>query len=405
MTVKKFDQYFLMREPDVVEYIQRKYDYFSPQAELSVKEIGDGNLNYVFRVQEDGTGKSIIVKHSGIETRAKSGRLINVDRNRIEAEILMMQEELAPGMVPRVFDYDTVMCCMIMEDLKDYEVMRKTLLEQKTFPFFADQITTFLVNTLLESTDIVMSHKKKKENVSRFQNPDLCDITEQLVYSEPFGNFSGKNYVVEGMDEFVQSEIYLDIHLRLEVAKLKFAFMEHAQALLHGDLHSGSIFINEQQIKVFDPEFAFYGPMGYDLANVIAHLLFAKFYSIATYDNKKADAFQKWVDYTVLQIVDLFIGKFIDRYDEVVTDDMAKTEGYKEYYLNQIISDTAGILGCELIRRIVGVAKVSDLTLIENEEKRADVERRMIKIAKKFIMNRDSIQVGRDFINIIKQFN
>ena len=79
----------------------------------------------------------------------------------------------------------------------------------------------------------------------------------------------------------MEQEIYGDKELRLEGAKLKFDFMEHAQALIHGDLHSGSIFINNERIKVFDPEFAFYGPMGYDLANVVAHTIFAKFHSIA----------------------------------------------------------------------------------------------------------------------------
>ena len=34
--------------------------------------------------------------------------------------------------------------------------------------------------------------------------------------------------------------------------------MNNAQALLHGDLHTGSIFANEQGVKVIDPEFAFY---------------------------------------------------------------------------------------------------------------------------------------------------
>lgn len=48
--------------------------------------------------------------------------------------------------------------------------------------------------------------------------------------------------------------------------------MNNAQALIHGDLHSGSIFINEKGIKVIDPEFAFYGPMGYDIGNVIGNL-------------------------------------------------------------------------------------------------------------------------------------
>ena len=129
----RFDKYFLMECDDVVEYVKEKYDFFDKNAELSVNEIGDGNLNYVFRVQDEKTGKSVILKHSGIETRARSGRHVDTDRNRIEAEILMLQDRYAPGYVPKIYGYDPVMCCMATEDMKDYEVMRGALLNYERF--------------------------------------------------------------------------------------------------------------------------------------------------------------------------------------------------------------------------------------------------------------------------------
>ena len=135
-------------------------------------------------------------------------------------------------------------------------------------------------NILLATTDVAMDHKEKKKLVKSYINPDLCTITEQLVYSDSFGNFAGKNYVVDELKDYVEQEIYGDKELRLEGAKLKFDFMEHAQALIHGDLHSGSIFINNERIKVFDPEFAFYGPMDMILACSCSYD-FAKFHSIA----------------------------------------------------------------------------------------------------------------------------
>ena len=59
----------------------------------------------------------------------------------------------------------------------------------------------------------------------------------------------------------------------------------------------------------------------------------------------------------ILESVDLFIDKFKEKYDEICTDCMAKTEGFREYYLGQVIHDAAGIAGCELIRRIVAFQK------------------------------------------------
>lgn len=397
----KFDSYFLMDEQDALDYVREKYDFFEEGAKLSCKEIGDGNLNYVFRIRDEGTGKSIILKHSGIETRARSGRLVDVDRNRIEAEILIRQGEMAKGFVPEVYGYDPVMCCCAMEDLKDYEIMRTALLSYRSFPLFADQITTYMVNILLPTTDVAMDHKEKKKLVKQYINPDLCQITEQLVYTESLGNFSGKNYVLDEIRDYVEEEIYQDMALRLEGAKLKFEFMNHAQALIHGDLHSGSIFINEDSTKVFDPEFSFYGPMGYDVGNVIAHLLFAGYHAWAELEaGEQRDEFLSWIHDAVRDTVDLFKEKFLVKFDEIVTDELAKTPGFKEYYLAGVLKDTAATAGIEMVRRVVGVAKVKDITSITDEGKRAEAERRILSVAKTLILERDRIRTGADYTGL-----
>lgn len=402
--MSRFDQYFLMEEVDILEYVREKYDFFPKDAQLTCKEIGDGNLNYVFRVADPATGKSVILKHSGIETRARSGRKVDVDRNRIEAEILQRQDELAPGFVPKIYGYDPVMCCCAMEDLKDYTILRTALLNYRTFPKFADQITTYMVNILLPTTDVAMNHKEKKALVKSYINPDLCSITEQLVYDDAVGNFAGKNYVVDALAEVVEKDIYQDKALRLEAAKLKFDFMEHAQALIHGDLHSGSIFVTDTDTKAFDPEFAFYGPMGYDVGNVIAHTLFSLVHAEGTLeqDDPRRTAFRAWALDTVYQVVDLFREKFTKKFDEVATDNLARTEGFCEYYLNGVMADTAATAGMELIRRIVGVAKVKDITLIEDEARRAKLEQKLLVIAKQLIMNRASILTADDWKNVLE---
>ena len=49
--------------------------------------------------------------------------------------------------------------------------------------------------------------------------------------------------------------------------------MTQSQSLLHGDLHTGSIMVSKNETKIIDPEFAFYGPMGFDIGALIANLL------------------------------------------------------------------------------------------------------------------------------------
>ena len=395
-----YSKYFLMKEEDVAGYVQHRYaGYFAPDAKLTVKEIGDGNLNYVFKVTEEATGKSMIVKQAGEALRISAEMHVSTDRNRIESEILQLQDRLAPGSVPKIFGYDTVMCACAMEDLSDHALMRYALMRHETFPRFADDISTYMVNTLLKTTDVVMEHKEKKALVKSFINPELCEITEDLVLMEPYNDIKGRNIVDPEIADFVKKELYDDKALNLQVAKLKFEFMNNAQALLHGDLHTGSIFVKQDSTKVFDPEFAFFGPMGYDIGNVVANLIFA-------YDNGVAygdQAFCDWTLDTIRETIDLFIDKFRKEWDASVTEPMAKVEGFRETYLKSIMSDTAAYTGTELHRRTVGMAQVKDVNSIEDPEKRAHAKKLNIVAGKDYIMNRDSFFSGESFVAAVKK--
>ena len=87
--MSRYDTYFLMKCEDVGDYVQTKYPgHVAPDAKLTAKEIGDGNLNYVFRVVEEATGKSLIVKQAGEALRISADMHVSTDRNRIESEIL-----------------------------------------------------------------------------------------------------------------------------------------------------------------------------------------------------------------------------------------------------------------------------------------------------------------------------
>ncbi|KIL46690.1 5-methylribose kinase [Jeotgalibacillus alimentarius] len=393
-------EYFTMSEEDVVRYVKTEMDFFDSNEQLSCKEIGDGNLNYVFRVK-GSSGKSVILKQAGPVARISNEFKVSPDRNRIESEILRIQGKLAEGFVPEVYHYDPVMNCMSMEDLSDYTIMRDALLKKETFPQFADHITTFMVNTLLMTSDVVMNHKDKKALVKDFINPDLCEITEDLVFTEPFFP-SLRNDVFPALQHFVEKEIWGDEKLKLETAKLKFEFMTNAQSLIHGDLHTGSIFIKKDATKVIDPEFAFYGPAGYDVGNVIANLTFAYMNGAVTMkDQQSREDFLHFIEQAIIDVIDLFKSKFEKAWQQHASDQTAAYEGYMEYYLQNILRDTAAVAGCELIRRTIGLAHVKDLTSISEEEDRAAAEKACLTAGKTFIMNRESYSDGTAFFKVI----
>ena len=388
--MSKFDTYFLMSPEDAIEYAkvkapQKNWDVDS----MTCKEIGDGNLNFVFKVQ-DGNGSSIIIKQAGGTARISEDMVLDTDRNRIESEILELQGELAPGYVPEIYFYDTVMSACGMQDLSDHKIMRTAMLEHKVYPKFADQISTFMAQVLMGTTDIVMDHQEKKALQRKFINPELCDISEALVYTEPYNDELHRNNVYAPIADFVKEKLYEDKELECEAAKLKMDFMTRAQSLIHGDLHTGSIFINEETTMVFDPEFCFYGPMGYDIGNVVANMIFAWLNGDA-YGNEE---FCKWVESVIVDVVNMTMTKLEDYYKEHVTDTLCKNEAYRKYYMATILEDTAAVTGLEMIRRTVGMANVKDITTIADEAKRARAEKICITAAIDFIKNRADKKCG-----------
>ncbi len=399
-----YKTYFLMKAADAAEYAKRKLSFFDGAGDLEYAEIGDGNLNYIFRISDPVSGKSIVLKQAGDTARISDQFKVSPDRNRIEYDILRIQNELVPGLVPKIYHYDEVMNCCAMEDLSDHAIMRGALLQRRRFPLFADHITTFMVNTLLDTTDVVMDHKRKKAVVANFINPDLCEITEDLVYTEPFNDVKNRNEVFPPNAEFVEREIYGDKRILLETAKMKFDFFCNAQSLVHGDLHTGSIFVTEKSTKVIDPEFAYYGPAGYDAGNVIANLIFAwaNADTVMT-ESEGRSGFTGWLEETIGEVMRLFTEKWKRRWAEKVTEVTAKYDGFAEWYLDGILRDTAGVTGLELCRRIIGLAHVKDITSIENPAARVRAERLCLTAAKRFILQRERFRTGNDYLGTVRE--
>ncbi len=402
-TLGRFDSYFLMKPADAAAYATERLGFFEPGADLQFTEIGDGNLNYIFRIVDRRSGKSVVVKQAGHTARISDEFKLSLDRNRIENDILRLEQELAPGLVPQVHAFDPVMNCCAMEDLSDHAIMRRALMERRRFPLFAEHITTFMANTLLLTSDAVMGHKEKKALVGRFINPDLCEISEDLVYTEPFDDLKKRNLPFAPNLDFIRRELYGDPALRLETAKMKFEFLTKAQSLLHGDLHTGSIFVREGSTKVIDPEFAFYGPAGYDVGNVVANLVFAWVNADTTMPaGEERDAFTGYLLRTLTEVVDLFQAKWRKLWEERVTEPVARYPGFAEWYLADVLRDTAGVTGLELCRRIVGIAQVKDITTIEDPAKRLRAERLCLTLAKRCILERGAPRSGRDYLELVE---
>lgn len=398
-----YETHFLLNIDTAKQYVLDKTDFFETQVPEDLKsvELSDGNINYVYRISD--ANKSVIVKQSDNKIRS-SGRALDMGRSQIEYNILTIERELAGNVIPEVYSYDKTMSVIVMEDISAYKNLRTQLSNGMIFPNFAEEISSFLADSLLPTTDLVLDRHLKKKRVKQFVNIDLCDITEDLVLTEPYYNYKGRNVFSKTLKPFVEQNLYTNDELKANVGELRNSFMNNAQALLHGDLHTGSIFVNEQGIRVIDPEFAFYGPMGYDIGNVIGNLIFP--YVVRLEKNTKngvaADPFLAWMGSVIAEVFNLTFKKMEEKYEQLVEFPLYKTRKFENSYLQSVVSDSLGFAGTELIRRTVGDSKVPEITTIADSTTKDTVSKILVKTGMNLILNRKDYKTGNQIIQDVQ---
>lgn len=360
---------------------------FQPSDEIEAVEVGDGNLNLVFKVWAKADPKRTVVLKQALPYVRLVGDSwpLPPDRARIEAQALEIQARLVPQHVPKVYFYDPDMYLTAMRNLTEHIIMRKGMIQGIKYPHFAEHIGLFMARTLGNTSDLVLDYRTKKLEVARFINPELCKITEDLVFTEPY-RYTERNPFHKEIEPQVLA-LQADEALRVEVAAMKEKFMTQAQALVHGDLHTGSIMINQTETIVIDPEFAFYGPMGFDVGAVIANLLL----SYASHEVRSADPnqradFRKYLTDSIIQLWHVFEREFQSIWNQVDSINMPK--GYQQNYMLNILQDAAGMGACKMMRRVIGLAGVEDIRGIEDVDDRSVAASLALNIGQTLIMNR-----------------
>ena len=387
-----------------------------PDETYDVQEVGDGNLNLVFVVQSRENPAHTLVVKQALPYLRVVGEDWPLTRDRViyETEALMLHNKYAPGLAPQVYDHDYEMSTLMMENLNRHEIMRKPLVRRVKFPRFADDISTFLARTLFYTSDLYLKGEEKKALVERFMNPHLRKLQEDFVYTNPFKE-SPENNWNPLLDDLVQ-EVRRDGELKERVAWLKEGYMNHAQALIHADLHTGSIMINAEETRVIDPEFAFVGPAGYDVAAVLQNLMlsYASHYAHTPDPDARAD-YQAWLLETMKQIWERFARKFENLWVEHAQGDLMPA-GYWDYpggeadfarfrkdYLAALFRDMVGIAGTKALRRMMGIVSVWDISSIEDPEKRAVAERFAIHVGRRWIKEMDAIENIDQFLDVMRE--
>ena len=363
---------------------------------VEISEIGDGNLNFVYIVSNVSNGKSLIVKQAVPYLRiAGEGFPLSRERMNYEIRALQFYEKLLPNFVPKIYYADEAMSLVIMENLSEHIIMRKGLIEQTVYPKFSEHISTFLAHTLFYSSSLYLNSTEKRALVDRFNsNTELCKLTEDFVFTLAFmddeTNDVNPNLLSEAKELFAQSDF------KKNVLKLKYIFMTQSDALLHGDLHTGSIMLNVDETYVIDPEFAFVGAFGFDIGALIANMINAY---ISHFYRSEDKVYQAWILDSIREIYTQFEVKFLELWSQHPNSALLKEgfiaqkelDEFKSEFMKNIFSQSVGFAGCKIARRIFGIAGVEDIRGIEDKNKRKEAEMMALSVGKDLILNYESI--------------
>lgn len=374
----------------VVDYVRSRKELaavFQPSDEMEAVEVGDGNLNLVFKVWVKADPKRTVVLKQALPYVRLVGDSwpLPPDRARIETQALEIHGRLVPQHTPKVYFYDPDMYLTAMQNLTDHIIMRKGVIQGIKYPHFAEHIGLFMARTLGSTSDLVLDYRTKKMEVARFINPELCKITEDLVFTEPYRK-TDRNLFHKELEPQVLA-LQTDESLRVEVAIMKEKFMTQAQSLVHGDLHTGSIMINQTETYVIDPEFACYAPMGFDVGALIANLLLSyASHEVRSTDPAKRADYRNYLTDTIIQLWHVFEREFQPIWNQVDAINMPRA--YQHTYMLNVLQDAAGMGACKMMRRVIGLAGVEDIRGIENVDDRAVAGSLALNIAQALIMNR-----------------
>ncbi|GCD92868.1 S-methyl-5-thioribose kinase [Embleya hyalina] len=359
---------------------------------LTVAEVGDGNLNLVF-VCADAAGRRLVLKQALPYVRLVGPEWPMTEQRAVrEAAALRIHGALSEH-VCGLLDFDPDAYVLALEDLSDHEVFRTRLNAGGAHEGVAERLAEYLADVAFGTSVDSLTEAEFRARAAAAINPELCEITEDLVFTEPF--LGAERNSVRPVLDAAYAELRADRAWQAAAMAMKHTFLTTQETLLHGDLHTGSVFVRggahdgDLSVRAFDPEFACYGPIGFDLGMLWANLLFAGARAAALGEQGRAEALFG----TLATSWDGFGARLRGHWPG-----RRAPERYPDSYLDgrlpAILADAFGFAGCEAARRTVGLAKVSDLETLD-DDRYAVVGAAMLRLSRILLVDRATLTPAR----------
>jgi 5-methylthioribose kinase len=378
-----------------------------------VREVGDGNLNLVFIV--DGPDGSVCVKQALPYVRAAGPSWpMSPERAFFENSYYIAVAPHVGGLIPKIYHYDPELYCTVMERLSPHIILRHGLIAGRRYDNLARDIGEYIARACFFTSDFARPFESKMDGIALFAaNKPLLRISVDLIFADPYCVSARNRHTSPQLDEIV-ANFRCDGPLKVAAARFGQKFLSEAQALIHGDLHSGSVMITENDSRVIDPEFAFYGPIGFDLGAFFGNLLL-NWYSQPGHATPHDDrvAYQEWILQQARTFWETFRRCFLALWSEnakgdafpaamfSTPEDTATLQSARSAFLDSLFADMLGFSACKMIRRIIGFAHVIDFECIQDAGLRGDCEASALAMAHMLLTQPEKFRSVDDVIDSV----
>jgi len=331
------------------------------------------------------------------------------DRMTFEIRALQLYNELVPEFVPTIFHADEEMSALVMQNLSDHIILRLGMIDGVTYPRVATDIGVFMAETLFRTSAWGMDSEDRRQLMDRFTlNSELCKLTEDFIFTFPYMTHES-NYESPETEAWADANLRNNTAYKLDILRFKDLFVAKTDALLHADLHSGSLMVNQDETFVIDMEFAYFGPFGFDVGKIISNFVLC---CTAHHHLSGGADYREWLLEQIVVIWDTFSARFRELWDAqgesamltagLLSDD--EDAQLKDAFLHQLLQESAGFAACSMARRTLGIAGVADIRDIEDPVVRSNLEIANLELSMLVMANRTNLSSIGDLLTIVRDF-
>ena len=402
------NDYKLLTEETAITYVKDKTNIFSKNDRLVAKEFSgerqsvDGYCNTLILIKSTTSNQSVVLKQVLPYIRAlkNKGLYLPVSLKRLKAEVnyIELLNKVIPDSVPKIYLWDEADSILIMEDLRKMRILRTELINMKKFPKLPYQLGAFLGKSAYYTSQLFLSYDEKNALENLFEAGNTNGMFEDLIFDKSILNNKDNTIyykLQKDIDDFCN-----DSYIISEVKSLKDIFANENHCLIHTDLHSSNIFVDSENMKVFDSEFAHYGPISFDLGRIIGSIIL-NYASLTGMKGISEENKNDYQGYLLQMIKEIYV-----EFEKSFTELKDRNIGYDYGNLSDsMLEETIGFAACVSIARIYDNGLSFDFKRIDNLEEREKGQRLVIELARYLLINRKKFNDIHDTVNDIEEFS